>query len=185
LAFSLHDQSSEANGKKGNPMTAPPLISFRRRLFQILTMDHEALLQLLAVLRRTSEVPVRRFFFRQLCTEMHAHAAAEEEKVLLPLLDAGGSTDMLAMMANNNDEIRRSLTELSQWEGEGKHWMKKFLALCRLIELHVSQDEDLLAEELQDKLSEQELAHLATEYLEMKELKRRARAFHEKGIWAA
>ncbi|HEY9548726.1 MAG TPA: hemerythrin domain-containing protein [Kiloniellaceae bacterium] len=111
-------------------------------------------------------VEVRRNLLDELCGEVEAHAAAEEQTLYAELL--GHPDARIREQVEEHDQACESLRHLRDLDMESPQWMATFAAVAAALERHLEAEETRLLPLCQALLSEERAAMLGLRYDEYK-----------------
>ena len=130
--------------------------------FASLKEDHRKVEKIFAEILDTTEraEKTRKQLFEELYTALNNHAALEET-VLYPALEKADLTHDLALEAEEEHKVARTLLEELAVEDETtEEWTAKITVLKENIEHHVGEEEEELFRDAEKALTEDELAAL-------------------------
>ena len=134
-------------------------------LFELLRESHAVQRKLCSrLMSGSSSERQRADAFLQLKVELHAHAAAEERHLYVPLLmtDAGLKSSRHALAEHH--EMEELCEELSVPKKGGRAWMEAAAELCRRVRHHLKEEERKFFQVAGRELSDRQKATLARRY---------------------
>lgn len=134
-------------------------------IFEALRKDHDVQRELLDKLVDTSgDSKKRDAIFKELRSELSAHADAEERYFYKPLIDSDKTQEKARHSIAEHHEIDELIEELEQTEYSSSAWLKIAKTLQERVEHHLEEEEHEVFQMAGKVLSENQKQRLATDY---------------------
>ena len=139
------------------------------KIFEDLKKDHDKHRDMLEKLGKTEgDSEERRTQFKELCTELQAHAAAEEESLYATMLGKPDLRDEARHSVAEHKEIDDLLAELADTDMSSSAWLTKFKEMRHRYLHHIEEEEEEMFPKADKGLSESTEEKLADKFEERK-----------------
>ena len=139
------------------------------KIFEKLKADHDKHREMLAKLGETEgDSDERRELFKALCTELQAHAAAEEESLYATMLGDPELRDEARHSVAEHKEIDDHLAELADTDMSSSGWLTKFKEMRHRYLHHIDEEEEEMFPSADEGLSDETEEELAEKFDERK-----------------
>ena len=145
-------------------------------IFEALRESHEIQRTLCRKLLTVRDFTMRAEVFSALRVELHAHAAAEERFLYVPLLMKDGGLNSSRHALAEHHDIDELLEDLSTREKRGRAWMATAKKLSRKVHHHLKEEETKFFQVAGKLIASSQKKTLASKYL--KELARMRKTLH-------
>lgn len=111
-------------------------------IFQRLKLDHDRQRDLMARILRAADEPQERCrLFADLCVELDAHAAAEEQTFYAALLRLSRCPERVRRSVDDHDAVADLLGQLACTDADAPEWLDRFKALESRLSRHLDKEE--------------------------------------------